>query len=141
MNQRPGVDLNNFFENVIVAYSRAMALDDGVLIDVSETAEEAGICFPVAITEAAWTDCVQWSDADTAEREVPQDESGRLWDVVWMMRLAVKANPDVETVTFSLYRVSRSGSSRTPQPVTLKAVIGPGDDGDPVITVMMPDED
>jgi hypothetical protein len=30
---------------------------------------------------------------------------------------------------------------RTPPLVRLKAVCGPGDEGEPVITVMMPDED
>lgn len=123
------------------SYSRAAALDDGVLIDVSEAAQEAGIRLPVAITESAWADCVQWSDADTAERKVHQDESGRLWDVVWMMRMGIQENPNAECVKFSLYRVSRSGTSRQPQHVLLKAILGPGDDGEPVITIMMPDED
>ncbi|MCE9563538.1 MAG: hypothetical protein K8U57_15970 [Planctomycetes bacterium] len=42
------------FENaeVIHSYTRANALADGVLVDVSETAREAGIRFPVALTQA-----------------------------------------------------------------------------------------
>ena len=39
---------------VIHRYSRADALRDGVLIDVSATAREAGIVWPVALTAAAW---------------------------------------------------------------------------------------
>src|SRR5262249_48790011 len=35
-------------------YTRAEALPDGVLIDGSETAREAGIRWPVALTRAAW---------------------------------------------------------------------------------------
>ena len=40
------------FENadLIHRYSRADALRDGVLVDVSATAREAGIRFPVALT-------------------------------------------------------------------------------------------
>ena len=68
------------FENadLVHRYSRADALRDGVLIDVSPVAREAGIRYPVALTAAAWGRCVA----------VPpgvawQDEAGRLWDVLW----------------------------------------------------------
>jgi hypothetical protein len=29
----------------------------------------------------------------------------------------------------------------TPVPIDLKAICGPGDDGEPVLTVLLPDED
>ena len=44
--------------DLIHRYSRADALRDGVLIDVSETAREAGIRWPVALTQATWECCV-----------------------------------------------------------------------------------
>jgi hypothetical protein len=44
--------------DVIHHYTRADALRDGVLIDVSPTAREAGILWPVALTWAAWERCV-----------------------------------------------------------------------------------
>jgi hypothetical protein len=62
----------------IHSYTRADALRDGVLIDVSPAAREAGIRYPVALTRAAWQRCVK------VPRGVPcQDEEGRLWDVLW----------------------------------------------------------
>jgi Family of unknown function (DUF6573) len=39
-------------------YTRAQAIEDGVLIDVSATAREAGIRYPVALTSAVWGRCV-----------------------------------------------------------------------------------
>ena len=45
---------NNIFGDVIYQYTRAQAIEDGVLIDVSETAREAGITFPTAVTAAVW---------------------------------------------------------------------------------------
>jgi hypothetical protein len=39
--------------DLIHSYSRAQAIADGVLIDVSATAREAGIRCPVALTRAA----------------------------------------------------------------------------------------
>jgi len=66
-----------FFGEVVSVYTRAQAIADGVLIDVSEMAGEAGFRWPVAITAAAWEDCVAWSDTDN-DRQVYQDQSGRL---------------------------------------------------------------
>jgi hypothetical protein len=59
-------------------YTRADALRDGVLIDVSPVAREAGIRYPVALTRAAWERCVT-----VPPGVLCQDEAGRLWDVTW----------------------------------------------------------
>jgi hypothetical protein len=67
--------------DLIHAYTRADALRDGVLIDVSATAGEAGIRYPVALTRAAWERCVA-----VPPGVARQDEAGRLWDVVWLLR-------------------------------------------------------
>ena len=42
----------------IYRYSRAQAVEDGVLVDVSKIAREAGITFPVAVTCAVWEQCI-----------------------------------------------------------------------------------
>jgi Family of unknown function (DUF6573) len=42
---------------------------------------------------------------------------------------------------FQLYRVPRDGRSRDAVLVTLKLIVGPGDAGEPVITILLPDED
>jgi hypothetical protein len=44
--------------NLISACSRSEALADGLLLDVTETAREAGFLYPVALTRAAWELCV-----------------------------------------------------------------------------------
>ncbi len=62
-------------EAMIFAYTRADALTDGELVDVSTTAREAGLIFPVAITRAAHALHVEWTDADT-ERQTYQDTAG-----------------------------------------------------------------
>ncbi len=43
---------------LIHAYTRAQAIADGMLIDASKLAKEAGFKYPVALTSAAWADCV-----------------------------------------------------------------------------------
>jgi hypothetical protein len=59
--------------DLIHRYSRADALRDGVLIDVSATAWEAGFRYPVALTAAAWGRCVAVPPCVLC-----QDEAGRL---------------------------------------------------------------
>ena len=45
-----------------------------------------GIVWPVALTSAAWADCVEWADAIEARKGYTgQSESGRFWDVAWML--------------------------------------------------------
>jgi hypothetical protein len=60
--------------NVIHAYTRADALRDGNLVAVPDAlAREAGITVPVALTRAAWEDCVAW----TGRRQRPQGHPQR----------------------------------------------------------------
>ena len=109
-------------------------------MDVSKTAKEAGFVYPVAMTSAAWADCVAWSNEDT-KRQVPQDEFGRLWDVLWMAKIAVKQGNGGTQLLYPLHRVPRGGKAQKPRLIHLKLVCGPGDTPEPVITIMLPDED
>jgi hypothetical protein len=107
--------VTEFFGEVISTYSRAQAIEDGVLVDVGEMAIEAGFRIPVALTSAAWSDCVVWSDADS-ERQVYQDQSGRLFDVLYMAHHAIRSSRSGgDRLTFELYRVPRGTASR-PRP-------------------------
>ncbi len=131
----------NLFGEVIYSYTRKQAIDDGVLIDTTEMAKEAGFKWPVALTAAAWADCVAWSDADN-ELQAHQDQSGRLWDVLFMASYAIRtANNSDQQLPFDLYRIARDGRATESQRLTLKIILGPGDNGEPVITIMLPEED
>ncbi len=131
----------NLFGEVIYSYTRAQAIDDGVLIDATEMARDAGFKWPLALTAAAWADCVAWTDTDN-ERQVYQDQSGRLWDVLFMASFAVRtARNAIRQLQFGLQRIPRNGCSTESQRLVLKLILGPGDDGEPVITIMLPEED
>jgi hypothetical protein len=130
-----------FFGKVVSVYTRAQALADGVLIDAGPMAYEAGFRWPVAITVGAWSDCVAWSDTDS-ERQTHQDQSGRLWDMLFMAAYAARTNANAgPELLFELYRVPRDGHAIEAEIITLKLVVGPGDDGEPVMTVLLPNED
>lgn len=113
-----------------------MAIADGVLVDVSEMAKEAGYKYPVAMTDTVWNKCV----AVPSELKGEQDEDGRLWDLLWMSRFR-KLIPGSEGTTVTFEVLVQTKPRRKPELVTLKAVCGPGDTASPVITFMMPQED
>lgn len=132
--------MNEIFGEVIYSYTRAQAIEDGNLIDASVTAREAGWRVPVALTRAAWADCVRWDDRDS-RRQTYQDEAGRLLDVLWMATIAARRNCDVQAFRFQLYRIPRGGKGLRPRLVDLVCRIGPGDNGEPVSTITLPGED
>src|SRR5215468_1692796 len=100
--------------DLIHRYSRADALQDGVLIDVSATAKEAGFRYPVALTSAAWAKCVAVPPGVTC-----QDEVGRLWDLVWLLRCAISRSAGGSEVRFGVH-VRNDNRERTPPLVRLK---------------------
>lgn len=126
-------EMSELFGEVISSYSRAQALADGFLVDVSETAREAGITFPVAMTRTVWEKCV----AVPKDRGWCSDERGRLWDVVSMLRFAIRRSRGGELVHYSIRCHTLKGIRR----VNLKSHCGPGDNAEPVITIMFPEED
>ena len=131
----------SFFGDVISTYTRAQAIEDGVLVDVGSTAQEAGFKWPVALTAAVWADCVAWTEGDN-RHQVYQDESGRLWDVLYMASHAIRSSKDSgDRLLFQLYRVPRDGHATDAVLVTLKLIVGPGDTGEPVVTILLPQED
>jgi hypothetical protein len=130
-----------FYGRVVSSFTRVQAIKDGVLVDAGPMAKEAGYRWPVALTAVAWSDCVAWTEADS-EAQLHQDQAGRLWDVLFMSAYAIRTHGGADDrLNFSLYRVPRDGCSTTPELVTLKLIVGPGDDGQPVMTILLPQED
>ncbi len=129
------------FGKVISSYTRAQAIEDGVLIDAGPMASEVGFNWPVALTSAVWADCVAWTDGDS-QKQAHQDQSGRLWDVVYMASQAIRTSKDSsDRLLFQVYRVPCDGHSTKAECTALKLIIGPGDTGKPVITILLPNED
>src|SRR5262245_61527864 len=122
-------------DDLIYSYTRANAIADGVLIDVTDTARQVGFRYPVALTSAAWERCVAVPDGVAC-----QDEAGRLWDVLWMMHQAIRRDSSGSETRFGVH-VRNDNRDGEPPLVWLKAVCGPGDCGEPVLTVMLPHED
>ena len=127
------------FSPMIYAYTRAQAIQDGVLVDVTETSKEVGFKLPVAITEALHNRLTPTK----ADAGLGQDYDGRLSNVLWLAAFTIKlADPGTDTVTFTVTQQEVEPKSGQPHGVDirLRAVCGPGDEGEPVFTIGFPDD-
>jgi hypothetical protein len=138
------------FGDVIDVYTRAEAIEDGVLVDVTETAKEAGIVYPTAVTQALWNGYIEPPESLKGF----QDMQGRLWDVLTMFSFSAremkKSNIDVaesqkDTAQILYFKTifqmpSKAGNPKM-ETVDLKAISGPGDNAEPILTIMLLEED
>lgn len=130
-----GQSMEEFFGPPISSYSRAQAIEDGVLADVTEWASSksgfiGGFSIPVAIT----ADLFATIEAIPA-RCSHEDIRGRAHDVLWMASLAVRRSRGESSATFVVKMNVREGMRN----LTLLVECGPDDDGSPCITIGYPE--
>ncbi|HQL80535.1 MAG TPA: hypothetical protein PLU91_20225 [Verrucomicrobiota bacterium] len=145
---------DNLWGDLIFSYSRAQAIADGVLIDLTTATDDkgrllcpqAGFKVPVAITRTAWAQAIEaggsWrpdGDGEVLELKGGQSLTGRLWDLLWNLRAASGKAENSDRVHFKVL-VDVHGDGRR-EAVNLWALCGPGDDAQPVITIMLEGED
>jgi hypothetical protein len=131
------MNMTEIFGEPISIYTRRQAIEDGVLVDLMQPetlplVREAGFKFPVAMTSGAWKAAIGPIGGKPPDG---QDLKGRLWDVLWMLKIAIRAIRPLATTRID-FQVRVSGRL-----VPLYSVCGPGDDAEPVITIMLPGED
>ncbi len=122
--------------DVVSSYPRSQALEDGVLLDVSQMAEEAGFSIPVAVTAGVYGRYVDVPQ----QLEGMQDEQGRLWDILTMLRFAISASRDTDSL-ISFKVLVQNHENQPASEVMLRALCHPGDGLEPVITIMLLGED
>ena len=133
------------FGEVIFAYTREDALQDGVLVELpGELCREAGVIVPVAVTAEVW----HLIDPGNLDRMPGQSVTGRAWDLLWTFAIAARSSRGRHRSTvvfrceFLICREAMGGTEiNERKTVTFRAVCGPGDQGEPVITIMLPWED
>ena len=81
-------EIGDIFGECISEYTRAQAIEDGILVDVTPVASEAGFKWPTAMTRTVYERYVEVPPELTGQ----QDIQGRLWDVLWMLWVAVRTN-------------------------------------------------
>jgi len=118
----------NPFGEPIYSYSRTQAIEDGVLVDLSQ----------VDSIRRAWrhhfvcTSAV-WAIIEAALKRPDQDLVGICHDISFMSMIAIRKSSDEGLVHFRVI------ITRTTH--TFKLHIGPGDTPTPVLTLMLSNED
>lgn len=123
-------DLTAVFGDLIFAYTRAQAIADGVLLDVSDRAQRFRIRFPVALTAGVYGAITQRALTDVCKQLCVD----LLLLTMRQQTAALPAAAATDRLDFAL---------KVPHlpPISLYAVCTPGDTPEPVITVMLPHED
>jgi hypothetical protein len=123
------------FGPVIYAYTRSQAVADGVQVEVTKTAQEAGIKFPIFLTRAVFDTYVAVPDGVTG-----QDEAGRLWDLVWMARFAIlRSHGHTDRLPVALYVRNDNHRAKLVKLIATCSALDI-DDPQPALTLMMADE-
>jgi uncharacterized protein DUF6573 len=121
------------FGEVIYSYTRKQAIADGVLVDVTTMAKEAGFTCNTVVTQSLWAainkipkNFASWESVD-----------GRLWDVLWMARMAAGSplNRGKQRLTYQLIMHTRNLEPFHDQIIELVLDVGPGDQGEIVVTI------
>ena len=130
--------LPELFGEVIHSYTRAQAIEDGMLVNFSDPeSDTAAVCrqhykYPIACTSAVF-EIMQKAVENTRHCN---DYAGVLHDMLWMSRNHER-QLDASTV---LFQVIIQGAGRSKYH-SFKLIVGPGDAMEPVITIMLPAED
>ena len=122
--------------NIIYSYSRAQAIADGVLIDVTEQAGETGFLVPVAISDHIYNGYIVPPDGLDGEG---QSVKGRLHDLLMMTLFAIRDRLKDSRVYFEILFLMGRGPRF--EKVQCVAIVGPGDQGEPVMTICLPEDE
>lgn len=125
--------------SVIHTYTRAQAIADGMLIDVTPMAVDAGITLPTVVSANLYHGHIV-PPANMVD--LGQSIEGRLWDVLMVLRASAR-QAEENRIEFPVDFVSgrRSNGSPTVEAVRVIAMVHPGDAGEPVITIMLPGDE
>lgn len=122
------MNTENLFGEAVFIYTRAQAIEDGVLVDLSHVDSiQQHWKYPFACTSTVW------AIIEAALKREGQDLSGICHDISVMAHLAIPAGRDTNQIRF---KVIIAGPT-----YTLKLHLGPGDTPAPVLTLMLPHED
>lgn len=121
--------------NLIFEYTRAQAIADGTLIDLTSGFPSDTRLFKWCI---ACTSTV-WNLIESAANSEDVEPGLYVWDTVFCAHIAIKSmsNTGKPELFFKvMLPLTENGTEHK-----LKLVCGPGDDGAPVLTIMLPEED
>jgi hypothetical protein len=113
---------------------RQEAIQSGILIDVTPTAKELGLTFPVTITRPLWDIGIVTNQSLSQE-----EQTGRLRDVLMAFRLRLASLATISPL-IDFPALLAMPPSTVPQPVPLFAIIQPDSGNQANVTLLLPNE-
>jgi hypothetical protein len=129
-NKKKKQEPDPIFGEVIYSYTRAHAIEDGVLVDVTDMAKEAGFTCNTVVTQKLWADI-----NSIPEKFSHESVDGRLWDVLWMARMTARAKDNRGKSRIKYQLVMHNLEPFHDQLMDLVLDVGPGDQGEIVVTI------
>lgn len=127
--------LIEFYGEPISVYTRSQAIDDGFLIDLSESAREVGFTVPVAITSEAFVRCIHLEKEDVKTLGVSESERVARLLRTLLLKIRNTRSENLDQCRFEVTFQAVSHGRAVEDRATIEATIGPGDEGEPVITL------
>lgn len=132
--------MDEFWGKPISVYTRAQALADGVLVDLTESAKPYGFKIPLACTDTVWR-TLDWPVGH--KPGLGQSTAGRVHDVLTLARMGANgaAQAGLSVVAFDALLVPVDGEGTKARSVHFRLVVSGGDHGEPVLTLLFPGEE
>ncbi len=138
-------NINNFF-NVA---TRIKAIEEGLLLDVTTTAEKVGFTVSVAISRKAWNQTIE--SGSSRQNLTEQEKESRLnvmlnelFSHIKTMSIVLVNPPTTNTFSFPIAPISATpslGRRKRSKELKLKSISGVGELGTSAITIVLPCED
>jgi hypothetical protein len=117
-------------EDLISSYTRKQAIEDGFLVDITALFPKEAkqlYKFPVAMTHAVYT------LVEESAKDVYSNQATVIWDILYM---SIHMRTRILSEAEHLFTVLIGAKTQT-----LKAMCHGGDEGEGVITILLPEED
>lgn len=133
-DQREPAEHSTAGPDVPMIKDRQEAIQAGVLIDVTPTAQQLGLTFPVTITKPLWDIGIV-----TNQPFSEQEQAGRLRDVLMAFRLKLASLATISPL-IDFPAILTMPPSTVPQPIPLFALIQPDAKNQATVTLLLPNE-
>lgn len=120
--------------HIIFSYTRADALADGVLIDITPTAQTYGFKLPTAISDALYHGYVVPPEGLLGQG---QSLEGRMHDLLTLAMIAARKGLEQDSVYLHVLFLMKPGKL---EKVRVVLHVGPGDSAEPVLTLCLPED-
>lgn len=120
--------------DIPVIRDRQEAIQSGILIDVTPTAQQLGLTFPVTITKPLWDIGIVTNQSLSQE-----EQSARLRDVLMAFRLRLASLATISPL-IDFPALLTMPPATVPQPVPLFALIQPDGNNQANVTLLLPNE-